>query len=146
MRSHLLPHDDLVPTVREPPGAAIVARWSAVVVLAAHGAIHAMGFALLWRLTESGELRYGDSVPEAGSAAGFAIGLVWLLAGAAFVYGAWLLSIRAERWLTVITASAATSLVVLGLMATETTIGLAVDVAALAVCALLWARRYRPAR
>jgi hypothetical protein len=146
MRSHLLPHDELVPAVREPPGAAVVARWSAVVLLAAHGAIHAMGFALLWRLTEPGELRYGDSVPEAGSAVGFAIGLVWLLAGAAFVYGAWLLSLRAERWLPVVTAAAVVSLVVLGLMATETTIGLAVDAAALAVCALLWTRRYRTAR
>lgn len=146
MRSHLLPHDELVPAVREPPGASVVARWSAAVLLAAHGAIHGMGFVLLWRLTEPGELRYTDSVPEAGSAVGFAVGLVWLLAGALFLYGAWLLSVRAERWLPVVTVAAALSLSVLALMAGETTIGVAVDVVALATCAVLWLRRRRPAR
>lgn len=141
MRPHLLPHEDLVPVVREPPTTEAVARWTAVVLLAVHGAVHGMGFALLWRLTEPGELRYGDSVPEAGSAAGFAVGLVWLLAGLAFVYGAWLLAHRAERWLTVVAAAAVASLVVVALMPAETTLGLAVDVAALVTCAVLWARR-----
>lgn len=146
MRSHLLPHDELVPVVREPPGAPMVARWSAAVLLAAHGAIHGMGFVLLWRLTEPGELRYTDSVPEAGSAIGFAVGLVWLLAGALFVYGAWLLSLRAERWLPVVTAAALASLAVLVLMTGETAIGVAVDAVALVVCGVLWLRRRRPAR
>jgi drug/metabolite transporter (DMT)-like permease len=117
MRSHVLPHNELVPVVREPPGSSVVARWSAAVLLAAHGAIHGMGFLLLWRLTEPGELRYTDSVPEAGSAIGFAVGLVWLLAGVLFVYGAWLLSVRAERWLPVVTAAAAVSVAPLALMA-----------------------------
>lgn len=141
MRPHLLPHEDLVPVVRDPPGTEAVARWTGAVLLALHGAIHGMGFALLWQLTEPGELRYGDSVPEAGSALGFAVGLVWLLAGAAFVYGAWLLSKRADRWLPVVAGSAAVSLVVVALMRAETAVGLGVDLAVLAVCAVCWTRR-----
>lgn len=42
---------------------------AAAVVIAAHGLIHLMGMALLWKLGEPGGLRYADAMLVPGSAA-----------------------------------------------------------------------------
>jgi hypothetical protein len=44
-----------------------------------------MGVSLLWQLGEPGQLRYADAVPEAGSAAAYAVGGLWLLAAVLFM-------------------------------------------------------------
>jgi len=47
--------------------AAVVA---AAVVIAAHGLVHLVGVALLWKLGEPGQLRYADAESAPGSTAG----------------------------------------------------------------------------
>jgi hypothetical protein len=139
-------YPDLVPTVREPPDAATVARWAGVGLLAAHGAIHGMGVALLWRWAEPGTLRYADAVPAPGSALGYLAGLAWLVAGVGFIVGAWRLAHHDRRWLPTITGAAVLSFALVVLMAAQAPVGVAFDVAVLATCLWCWAERDRPAR
>ena len=49
-------------------GWARLAVIAAAVVIAAHGLIHLMGVALLWKVGEPGGLRYADAVPATGGA------------------------------------------------------------------------------
>jgi hypothetical protein len=107
--------------------AGVVARWSAVAVLAGHGLIHAMGVTLLWRLGEPAALQYADGTPDPGSVAGLAAGVVWAVAGLLFVAAAVLLAARRRRWLPVAVAAAAVSLPAVLLMAGAAPVGVAAD-------------------
>ncbi len=59
-------------------------RWArlaviaAAVLIAAHGLIHLMGVALLWKLGQVGQLRYATAVPAPGSTAAYLVGGMWL--------------------------------------------------------------------
>ncbi len=66
-------------------GWARLAVIAAAVVMAAHGLVRLMGVALLWKLGEPGGLRYADAVPAPGSAAGYVVGGLWLVAAVLFV-------------------------------------------------------------
>lgn len=108
-----------------------VALPAAALVLAAHGLIHLMGVALLWRIGEPGELRYTDVWPAAGSTPGFVVGALWLAAAALFVVAA-VLVVQRRSWVLVGAVAAALSLVVLLPSASMAAFGIAVDVAVLA--------------
>jgi hypothetical protein len=67
-------------------------------VLAAHGAIHLMGFVLLWNVGQPSGLAYADMRPTPGTPGGEAVGLVWLAAALLFLMGASLLATRRPGW------------------------------------------------
>jgi len=71
---------------------------AAAVVIAAHGLIHLMGVALLWKLGEVGQLRYATAVPAPGSTAGYLAGGLWLVAAVLFVTAAALLAAGRAGW------------------------------------------------
>lgn len=71
-------------------------RFLAVVgdaILAGHCLVHLMGVALLWKLGEPGDLRYGGAVPTAGTVPGYLFGALWF-AGRGAVRVSW----GAGRW------------------------------------------------
>jgi hypothetical protein len=98
-------------------------------VLAVHGLVHLMGVALLWRWGEPGELRYADAHPEAGSAAGIAVGGIWLVAVVLFLLTAGLLAGRRPAWRPVGLLASLVSIAVLVPSASIAWPGLAVDAA-----------------
>lgn len=118
-------------TSKKAPGVAGgLVRVAGAVVLAAHGAIHLMGVALLWRLGEPGSLRYADAHPLPGSAAGWVVGGGWLLAAVLFVTAAVLLVARG-RWQGLAAAAAVVSVAVLAPSASIAVAGLVLDAAVL---------------
>ena len=104
--------------------AALVA---AAVVIAAHGLVHLMGVALLWKLGEPGQLRYADADPTPGSATGYLIGGLWLAAAVLFVIAAVLLAARRASWRIAALAAAAVSAPVIGLASGQAIAGLVID-------------------
>jgi hypothetical protein len=71
---------------------------AAPVVIAVPGLIYLMGVELLWKLGQPGGLRYADAVPTPGSAAGYVVGGLWLLAAVLFVAAAVLLMAGRATW------------------------------------------------
>lgn len=110
------------------------------VAIAVHGLIHLMGVALLWKLGETGQLRYADAVPAPGSAAGYAVGGLWLVATVLFVAAAVLLVAGRAAWRMTALAAVVVSASVIGLMPGQAVWGLAVDGLALVVVAVSWLR------
>ena len=119
--------------------AAVIA---AAVVIAAHGLVHLMGVALLWKLGEPGELRYADAVPAPGSTAGYLVGGLWLAAAAAFVVAAVLLAARRASWRVVALAAVAVSAPAIGLAPGQAIAGLVVDGLVLIGIAANWPRAW----
>ena len=119
--------------------AAVIA---AAVVVAAHGLVHLMGVALLWKIGEPGQLRYTDAVPAPGSTAGYLVGGLWLAAGAAFVAAAVLLAARRAPWRIVALAAVAVSAPVIGLAPGQAIAGLAVDGVVLIAVVTSWPRAW----
>lgn len=101
-------------------------RVALAVLLAAHGLVHAMGVALLWRLGEPGSLRYADAHPTLGSTAALWVGAGWLLAGLLFVMAAALVLAR-RSWWRAPGAAALLSLAVAAPSAATAAVGLVVD-------------------
>jgi hypothetical protein len=118
-------------------GWARLAVVAAAVVIAAHGLIHLMGVALLWKMGEPGGLRYADAVPASGSAAGYVVGGLWLLAAVLFVAAAVLL-VTGRAWRLTALAGVVVSAPVIGLMPAQAVAGLVVDGLVLAVVAGSW--------
>ena len=114
------------------------ARRAGGVVLAGHGLIHLMGVALMWKLGQPGELRYADMSPVPGSAAGLAVGVVWLSAAALFGWAAWLFVAGRPRWRVAALAAVVVSVPVLGPSAAMAAAGLALDALILLVVVLTW--------
>ena len=106
-----------------------VLRTVGALVLAVHGLVHLMGVALLWRWGEPGELRYADVHPEAGSAAGMAVGGTWLVAVVLFLLTAGLLAARRPTWRPVGLLASLVSIAVLVPSASIAWAGLVVDAA-----------------
>jgi hypothetical protein len=111
-------------------------------VIAAHGLVHLMGVALLWKLGEPGQLRYADAVPASGSTAGYLVGGLWLVAAAAFVVAAVLLAARRASWRVVALAAVAVSAPVIGLAPGQAIAGLVVDGVVLIGVAAGWPRAW----
>ena len=118
--------------------AAVIA---AAVVIAAHGLVHLMGVALLWKLGEPGELRYADAVPAPGSTAGYRVGGLWLGATVLFVIAAVLLAASRASW-RVVLAAVAVSAPAIGLAPGQAMAGLVVDSLVLIGVAASWPRAW----
>jgi hypothetical protein len=120
------------------PGWPRLAVIGAAVVIAAHGLVHLMGAALLWRLGEPGQLRYADAVPEPGTAADYLVGGLWLVAALLFVAAAVLLAAGRAAWRMTALAAVMVSAAVIGLAPAQATAGLVVDGLVLVVAAISW--------
>jgi hypothetical protein len=120
------------------PGWARLAVIGAAVVIAAHGLVHLMGAALLWKLGEPGQLRYADAVPGPGTAAGYVVGGLWLVAAVLFVAAAVLLAAGRAAWRMTALAAVVVSAAVIGLAPAQATAGLVVDGLVLVVVAISW--------
>ena len=112
------------------------------VVVAAHGLVHLMGVALLWKLGQPGQLRYADAVPAPGTGAGYLVGGLWLAAALLFVAAAYLLVAGRGAWRIVALIAVAVSAPVIGLSAAQTAAGLVIDGLVLALIAVSWRRRH----
>ena len=123
--------------------AAVVA---AAVVIAAHGLVHLMGVALLWKLGEPGQLRYADADPAPGSAAGYLMGGLWLAAAVLFVIAAVLLAAKQASWRIVALVATAVSAPVIGLASGQAIAGLVIDGVVLIGVAASWPRAWTMSR
>lgn len=121
------------------PGWARLAAVAAAVVIAAHGLVHLMGVALLWKLGEPGQLRYADMVPAAGSSAGYLAGVLWLVAAVLFVTAAVLLA-TGRAWRLCALAGVVVSAPVIGLAPGQAVAGLVVDGLVLVLVVASWLR------
>jgi hypothetical protein len=119
---------------------------AAAVVIAAHGLLHLMGVALLWKLGEPGQLRYADADPAPGSAAGYLMGGLWLAAAVLFVIAAVLLATRRASWRIVALVAAAVSAPVISLASGQAIAGLVIDGAVLIGVAASWPRAWTMSR
>jgi hypothetical protein len=109
------------------------------VVIAAHGLVHLMGVALLWRLGEPGQLRYADAVPTPGTGAAYVAGGLWLVAAVLFVTAAMLLA-TGRAWRLCALAGVAVSAPVIGLAPGQAVAGLVVDGLVLVLVTASWLR------
>lgn len=122
------------------------ARWLAAIFIASHGLAHLMGVVLLWRLAEPGGLRYADTVPTPGTAAGYLVGVGWLLAGFTLVLAAWALVARKPAWPALAVAGVLASSAVILVNPGQAYAGLVVNALVLGTAVLGWlATRTRPA-
>jgi len=111
-------------------------------VIAAHGLVHLIGVAVLWKLGEPGQLRYADAEPAPESTAGYLVGSLWLAAALLFVIAAFLLAARRPSWRIVALAAVAVSAPVIGLASDQAIAGLVVDGAVLIGVAGSWLRAW----
>ena len=120
---------------------------AAAVVIAAHGLVHLMGVALLWKLGEPGGLRYADTAPVPGSAAAYLVGGLWLAAAVLFVAAAVLLVAGRSAWRMTALAAVVVSVPVIGLMPSQAVAGLVIDglVLVLVLVAVSWLRTRKDA-
>jgi hypothetical protein len=123
------------------PGWGRLALIATAVVIAAHGLIHLMGVALLWKLGEAGGLRYPDAVPAPGSTAAYLVGGLWLVAAVLFVTAAALLAAGRAAWSLTALAAVVVSAAVIGLAPGQAIAGLVVDGLILVLVAVSWLRR-----
>ena len=119
-----------------------IAVVAAAVVIAAHGLVHVMGVALLWKLGEPGQLRYADADPAPGSAAGYLMGGLWLAAAVLFVIAAVLLAAKQASWRIVALVATAVSAPVIGLASGQAIAGLVIDGVVLIGVAASWPRAW----
>jgi hypothetical protein len=120
------------------PGWARVALAAAAVIFAAHGLVHLMGVALLWKLGEPGQLRYSDAVPAPGSTAGYLVGGLWLAAAVLFVIAGIMLVARRAAWRLVALTAVALSVPVIALAPGRAVAGLVIDGLVLVFAATSW--------
>jgi hypothetical protein len=113
---------------------------AAALVIAAHGLIHLMGVALLWKLGGVGQLRYAAAVPAPGGTAGYLVGGLWLLAAVLFVAAAVLLVTGRAAWRLTALAGVVVSAPVIGLVPGQAVAGLVVDGLVLVVVTASWLR------
>jgi hypothetical protein len=86
-----------------------LAQLAGAAVLVAHGAIHAMGVALLWELGEPGTLTYAEANPTPGTGAAIVVGALWALAGLLLILSGVMLAMGRREWVDLATAGAAVS-------------------------------------
>jgi hypothetical protein len=83
--------------------------------------------ALQWQIGEVGDLRYADAAVTPGSAAGIAVGLVWLAAAMLFVVAGILLLVRRPCWRGWALIGTVASVAVIALHPAPAVAGLVVD-------------------
>lgn len=120
------------------PAWASLAITATAVVIAAHGLVHVMGVALLWRLAEFRNLHYSDAVPGAGTIPGYLVGCLWLLATIMFVTAAILLALGKRAWRTAALAAVVISVPVVSLSYGQAWMGLVVDAIVLTLVLATW--------
>lgn len=121
-------------------GWARLAVIAAAVVIAAHGLIHLMGVALLWKLGQVSQLRYATAVPAPGSTAGYLAGGLWLVAAVLFVTAAALLAAGRAAWRLTALAGVVVSAALIGLIPGPAVAGLVLDGLILVLAAVSWLR------
>lgn len=121
-------------------------RWLVVALFALHGMVHLVGFNATWGLGASGV----GSVPTfpagltAGSPVVLALGVLWLVAMAAFLAAAVGLILHAAWWRGVAAGAAALSLLLCVAWWGDALVGVLINVAILAGLAIqAWAMRAR---
>lgn len=118
------------------PGGRRTARLVGSSLLMLHGAVHVAGFVVLLEGSAPGTLELRDAWPTPGTPLAVVVGLLWLVAAAAFILGGY--RCRAHlRWRPVIAVAAALSFVlsfamVLAAPAGPAVIGLVVDLVLIA--------------
>jgi Na+-translocating ferredoxin:NAD+ oxidoreductase RnfD subunit len=110
----------------------------AAVIIAAHGLVHLMGAAVLWKLGEPGQLRYSEAVPTPGSIAGYLVGCLWLAAAVLFVIAGILLLARRAAWRVIGLIAVVVSVSVIALAPGQAAAGLVVDGLVLIFAATSW--------
>jgi hypothetical protein len=120
------------------PGWPRAASAAAAVIIAAHGLVHLMGVALLWKLGEPGQLRYSEAVPTPGSVAGYLVGCLWLAAAVLFVIAGILLVSRRAAWRVIGLIAVVVSAAVIALAPGQAVAGLVVDGLVLIFAAASW--------
>ena len=135
----------------KPPVALLVGggiwRWLVIALLTLHGLVHMVGFAAVWGLGQPGAVTRVPAIPAgltAGSPAVLALGVLWLIAMAAFLAAAAGLLIHAAWWRVVAAGAAALSLLLCAAWWNDALVGIIINVAILAGLALqTWAMRAR---
>ncbi|RYV52948.1 hypothetical protein [Pengzhenrongella frigida] len=123
----------------------MIGRRAGAAALAGHGLMHLVGVVLLWRLGEPGWLRFADVSPTPGSPAGLAVGVLCLVAAAAFVAAAAGVLLDRDWWHRVLLGAVVVSCGALLPSASSAAAGLVVDWIALVVAIMAGARVARPA-
>jgi hypothetical protein len=102
-------------------------RWIGGGLIAAHGLVHLMGWQLLWKLGEPGQLTYADATPTPGTADGYFVGTMWMLAALLFVAAALLLVDHRVIWRRVAVGGVVLSAAVIALSPAQSAVGLMAD-------------------
>ncbi len=122
-------------------------RWLVVALLMVHGLIHMMGFSAAWRLGGSGGVASVPTFPAgltAGSPIVLALGVLWLVSMAAFLFAAAGLALHMAWWKGVAAGAAALSLVLCVAWWNDAVAGVIINAAILAGLAIqAWATRAR---
>jgi hypothetical protein len=117
------------------------------VFLAAHGLVHVVGFTVSWKLTNSDDLAYTtelfDGLVDAGAVGTRVVGVIWLLAAAAFVVAAVLLWQRSPRAVRALLGATVLSTLLCLARPREAWIGLVIDIVLLAGLAAVELRSRR---
>lgn len=115
-------------------------RYLAAGFLAVHGFVHLLGLGATWSLGELSSVSSAPSFPpglEPGSPLVLASGVVWLLACLGFIAAAVGLALNKTWWEPLTAVAAVVSILICGMWWQSASIGIAVDIAILAVIALL---------
>ena len=111
-------------------------RFALAVLMALHGVAHLVGFAGSWRLPTPEPIPYKTTVlaghPNLGNAGMRAMGVLWLLAAAAFVVAAGGALAHRDSWMAAATAVTVASLCLTVVAWPDSRIGVVVNVAILA--------------
>jgi uncharacterized membrane protein YccF (DUF307 family) len=125
-------------------------RLAAAVVLAGHGLIHFMGLLTDWKLATFEQLPYGTTVVngafDVGESGIRVVGLGWALAGALLIAGAWLVLRGDHRAFAVVALATAASTVMCVLGLPDAIMGLAINLALIALLVLRVWLEPRPLR
>ncbi len=122
-------------------------RWLVVALFALHGLVHVVGFTAVWGLGQPGAVSRLPAFPgglTAGSPVVLALGVLWLVALAAFLAAAASLALHRAWWKVVAAGAAALSLILCVAWWNDALVGVIINVAILAGLALqTWATRAR---
>jgi hypothetical protein len=122
-------------------------RWLVAALFMLHGLVHMVGFAAVWGLGQRGAVANAPMIPPglaAGSPVVLALGVLWLIAMAAFLAAAVGLVLHAAWWKEVAAGAAALSLLLCVAWWNDAVIGALINVVILAGLAIqAWATRAR---
>lgn len=114
-------------------------RWLVATLFLLHGLVHMMGFAAAWQLGDSGGVASAPAIPAgltAGSPVVLALGVLWLVAMAAFLAAAAGLVLHAAWWKEVAAGAATLSLLLCVAWWNDAMVGALINVVILAGLAI----------